>query len=51
MKVVVMSKNTFSITTITNVSNIAYASGIYSITSGGTTTTYSADDYNISILW
>lgn len=51
MKVVVMSKNTFSVTTLTNVSNIAYASGIYSITSGGTTTTYAADDYNVSILW
>ena len=51
MKVVIISKTTFTCTTIQNVSSISFASNTYTITAGGTTTTYSADNYNVSILW
>ena len=53
MNVIIISKTTFAVIQLSDVDNIAFnsATGIYSITVGGTTTTYSADDYRVSILW
>lgn len=51
MKVIVISKNTFNTIELANVSNIAFASNTYTITAGGTTSSYNADDYRIAVLW
>lgn len=52
MKVVVISKTTFNVVEHTDVSNIAYSSHQFTITySGGSTATYSENDYRISIIW
>ena len=51
MRVIIISKTSFNITQLTNVSSISFASGIYSVVAGGNTYTYAAEDYNISILW
>ena len=53
MKVIVISKNTFSVTELSSVSDIAYNSvtDTYTITHGGGTATYSGESYRISILW
>lgn len=51
MNVVIMSKNSFNVTTLTLVSSISYASDTYTIVSNGVTYTYAKADYNICILW
>lgn len=53
MKVIVISKTTFSVTELSGVSSIAYDSGTdtYTITHGGGTGTYSGASYRVSILW
>lgn len=51
MRVLIVSKNSFNQVEYNNVSNIAYSAGAYVITSGGATYSYSASDYNISILY
>lgn len=53
MRVLVKSKKTFNAVELSNVSNIAYSGGNYVITYGSpsTTSTYSAADYIISILF
>ena len=51
MKILVIRRDGFGVTQLSNVSSITFASNIYSITAGGTTSTYSADDYLISVVW
>ena len=51
MKVIVISKNSFNTLELANVSNIAFSSNTYTITAGGVTTTYSADNYRICVIW
>lgn len=51
MNVIIISKSTFAVTQLSNVTSISFASNTYSITAGGTTTTYNADNYRVSILW
>lgn len=52
MTIVVISKGSFTTVQLSGVKNIAYASGVYSVTlSDNTVVQYSADDYRISILW
>lgn len=53
MTVIIKSKTTFDIVQLNNVTNIAYNAGtkIYTITvSGGTSTTYSSDNYYMSVF-
>lgn len=50
MSVLIISKTSFNQIQIDNVTNIAYAGGNYVITAGSTST-YSASDYNIAILF
>lgn len=51
MRVLVKAKANFNSIEYTNVDSITFASGIYTIhTTGGTTATYSKDDYIVSIL-
>ena len=50
MKVIVIKLDGFGVTQINNVSSIAFSDNTYTITAG-TTYTYSADDYKISIIW
>lgn len=53
MKVLVIAKQSFSVTQLSGVSNIAYDSGThtYTITHSGGTATYAAEDYRVSIIW
>ena len=52
MTIVVISKGSFTTVQLSGVKNIAYASGVYSVTlSDNTVVQYTADDYRISILW
>lgn len=50
MKVLIISKTTFNQIQHANVTNIAYSSGNYVITAGSTYT-YAASDYIITILF
>lgn len=53
MTVIIKSKTTFDIVQLNNVTNIAYNAGtkVYTITvSGGTSTTYSSDNYYMSVF-
>lgn len=50
MTVLVSQKNTFNVTQLVNVSSITFANDTYSITAGGTTTTYSKASYIIFII-
>ena len=53
MTVIIKSKTTFDIVQLDNVTNIAYNAGtkVYTITvSGGTSTTYSSDNYYMSVF-
>lgn len=51
MKVIVIKIDGFGVIQINNVSSIAFSSNTYTITSSGGTTTYSANDYRVSVLW
>lgn len=53
MKVIVISKTTFTVTEYSDVSNIAYDSstGTYTITHGGGTATANSSTHKVSILW
>lgn len=51
MKVIVINKTNFNVVEIDNVSNIAYATNTITITHSGGSSSYSLDDYRISILW
>lgn len=52
MKVIVISKESFNVIEYSDVSNIAYASKVYTLTYGsGSTVTYNEDDYRVSIIW
>lgn len=52
MRVMMINKTSMSATQIDGVTNISASGNVYTITvSGGTSTTYSKDDYYISILW
>lgn len=51
MKVIVIRRDGFGVIQIDNVSSIAFSSNTYTITATGGTTTYSADDYRVSIVW
>lgn len=52
MTVIMKSKTTFDIVQLDNVTNIAYNAGtkIYSITNSDGTTTYSSDNYYMSVF-
>ena len=50
MRVLVMSKTSFNVIQHDAVSNIAYASGTYTITNNGTNYTYAAGDYIVNIM-
>lgn len=52
MRVVIMDKTNFSVTYVENVTSIAYNSSTkkYTITAGSSTQ-YSAETYNVQILW
>ena len=52
MSIILKNKNNFSIIQIDNVTNIAYNAGtkIYTITAGGSSTTYSSDSYYLTIF-
>lgn len=53
MTVIIKSKTTFDIVQLDNVTNIAYNAGtkVYTITvSGGSTSTYSSDNYYLSVF-
>lgn len=53
MKVIAINKATFTVIQLDNVSSIAYASGVYTITYGSPaqTQTFNETDVRISILW
>lgn len=52
MKVVIISKASFSTTQYTGVKNIAYADNVATLTlSDNTTASFSLNDYSIGILW
>lgn len=52
MNIIVITKNSFNTVQYSGVKNIAYASGIYSVTlADNTVIQYSADTYRITILW
>lgn len=51
MKVVILSKTSFNVIQLSNVSNIAYSAGTVTVTSGGTNYSYSLENYAISILF
>lgn len=50
MRIVIMNKNNFNQIDVSNVTSISYADGIYTVTVGGASTTYSKDDYIIMII-
>ena len=50
MTVLISQKNSFNVTQLTNVSSISFANDTYSITAGGTTSTYSKTSYIIFII-
>ena len=52
MTVIIKSKTTFDIVQLDNVTNIAYNAGTktYTITASGGTTTYSSDNYYMSVF-
>lgn len=51
MRVLVKAKANFNTIEYTNVDSITFAGGIYAIhTTGGTTATYSQNDYIVAIL-
>ena len=51
MKILIIRRDGFGVTQLNNVTSISFASNTYTITAGGTTSTYSADDYLISVVW
>lgn len=52
MNVTVIKKASFTTIEYASVKNIAFASGVYSITlSDNTVLQYSADEYRVCILW
>ena len=51
MKILIIRRDGFGVTQLTNVSSISYATNTYTVVAGGNTTTYNADDYHISIIW
>ena len=51
MNVIIMSRSTFAVTQLANVTSITFSNNSYNITVGGTTTAYSADNYRVTILW
>jgi len=50
MKIVIISKSPFNVITLSNASSVTYSNGIYSVTVGSTTTTYSEDNYLVRIM-
>lgn len=51
MRVIIKSKTTFNTIEYDNVTSISYASNTYTIVHGGVTSTYSANDYLVSLLY
>lgn len=51
MRVLIKNKNNFNTIELNNVTNIAFSSGNYVITAGGTNYTYSATTYLVNILY
>lgn len=51
MKVVIISKTSLDITELTSVSNIAFSTDNFTVTSSGNNYTYSYAAYNIQIIW
>lgn len=51
MRVLIKHKTTFNTIEYNNVTSISFASNIYTIVHGGVTTTYSAADYLVSLLY
>lgn len=50
MKVIVKNKTSFQTIQIENVSAISYSNGVFTITAGGTTSSYSQTAYCVFIL-
>jgi hypothetical protein len=51
MRVLIKSKTSFNTIEYDNVSSISFASNTYTIVHGGVSTSYSADDYLVSLLY
>lgn len=50
MKILIIKRDGFGVTQIDNVTSISFANNTYTIVAGSTST-YNADDYRVSILW
>lgn len=51
MRLIIISRNTFATVDLQNVTNIAYSSGVYTVTtSGGNTYNYNSSDWIISLV-
>lgn len=51
MKAAIIRKDGFEVIQIVDVSSISYANNVFTVTAQGGTTTYSKDDYLVSLLW
>lgn len=51
MKVIIKNKTTFNTVEYDNVTSISFANNTYTIVHGGQTSTYSANDYLVSLLY
>ena len=51
MSVMIISKNSFNVTQLDSVSSISLSGTTFTIVAGGTTYTYSSEDYRISMIW
>ena len=51
MKILVIRRDGFGVTQLSGVTSITFAINIYTVTAGGSSTTYNADDYLISVVW
>lgn len=51
MRVVMLNKRTMTTYEIDGVSNISAVGNVYTLTVAGGTSTYSKDDFYLSVLW
>ena len=51
MKVLIIKIDSFGTIQLDNVSNIAFASGSFTVTASGVSQTFSTDSYKLQILW
>lgn len=51
MKVVMLNKNTMTVTEVSGVTNISASGNTYVLTVSGGTASYAKDDWYLSVLW